>query len=930
MARSRYPSLQVPVGATGDLRSFCEAVKERLEITTGDRGDPRDRLLTVRDVEAAGMATVTVRNKFATLSGGASAQSVAALMSDSEATGTFAGVLVPSLEILQADVVVDALDFIAYNNAAARLQRVPYQALRELFLTADSDAEIQGNWQFQNEEIGLEINAEVPRLRYTESSSTEVLPTDGTVWDWTVDDQLMSLLLVSDDEATTAAMLELGRDGLDPSFFALVNGTILQVQDGTLAEPGLTWDDDIDTGLYRISANRFGLSAGGVLALDVQGTQLGVPTGSAGAPGLAFQGDTDTGPFRAAANEYAISAGGTERLRVNATGIQVAGTAVLTAVTGHVDVTPSAAADFAALKVRNNAGTEIWRLNSEVDGDLDFARQSGTGLLKLNGVEVVSVSATQTLTSKTIDTASNDITVDQADVTGLVAALAAKLDSASYTAADVLAKLLTVDGAGSGIDADLLDGSQGSAYALRANNQTISGNWDFTTRQYFGVTAANAALVSGLLDGGTAVLINQEIRNHRVGAEPFWATGRINGSYAAPTAILNGQSLGEFIFGGFDGTSFQAASMRMFYSATEDWSATTRGGQLTIQTTTTGATTKATVFTAASNSTGAYARFPSGVASQPGIAFGSDADCGLYLSATNEVSLATGGSQRLQINATAVQAAVPLRAADGSLGSPSIAFGTWPTTGLHLSGTNEITLGTANARRTVWDSGGRVLLGGLTTSVQVGTLAGLTLQVGSTGNCGLSIARFSNDTNAPVFVMGKSRDTVLGGAAAVQSGDNISRWQFCGADGTDLQTLAAGVYVTVAGAVSSNVVPGQMEFYTANTAGAFVEAMRLTTGGTALFRSGTAALPSISMLSDPDTGVFGIAANQLGLTAGGTLVLDLSTALVAITATTIRLNTTTATTVGAAGAAAALPAAPLGYITANVGGTAVKIPYYNV
>lgn len=38
------------------------------------------------------------------------------------------------------------------------------------------------------------------------------------------------------------------------------------------------------------------------------------------------------------------------------------------------------------------------------------------------------------------------------------------LAAASYTAADVLAKLITVHGAGSGIDADLLDGFQGSAY----------------------------------------------------------------------------------------------------------------------------------------------------------------------------------------------------------------------------------------------------------------------------------------------------------------------------------------------------------------------------------------------------------------------------------------------------------------------------------
>jgi len=45
----------------------------------------------------------------------------------------------------------------------------------------------------------------------------------------------------------------------------------------------------------------------------------------------------------------------------------------------------------------------------------------------------------------------------------------------SYTAADVLTKLLTVDGAGSGIDADLLDGNNSAAFALLAGAQ-FTGN----------------------------------------------------------------------------------------------------------------------------------------------------------------------------------------------------------------------------------------------------------------------------------------------------------------------------------------------------------------------------------------------------------------------------------------------------------------------
>ncbi len=52
------------------------------------------------------------------------------------------------------------------------------------------------------------------------------------------------------------------------------------------------------------------------------------------------------------------------------------------------------------------------------------------------------------------------LAVSQGQVAGLRTALATKVPSSSYTAADVLAKTITVDGAGSNLDADLLDGTQ--------------------------------------------------------------------------------------------------------------------------------------------------------------------------------------------------------------------------------------------------------------------------------------------------------------------------------------------------------------------------------------------------------------------------------------------------------------------------------------
>jgi len=66
---------------------------------------------------------------------------------------------------------------------------------------------------------------------------------------------------------------------------------------------------------------------------------------------------------------------------------------------------------------------------------------------------------------------------------GIDAQFAAKLNAASYTAADVLAKLLTVDGTGTGLDADLLDGQHASAFASSTHNHNAT---------YLGITAKAA------------------------------------------------------------------------------------------------------------------------------------------------------------------------------------------------------------------------------------------------------------------------------------------------------------------------------------------------------------------------------------------------------------------------------------------------------
>jgi hypothetical protein len=84
--------------------------------------------------------------------------------------------------------------------------------------------------------------------------------------------------------------------------------------------------------------------------------------------------------------------------------------------------------------------------------------------------------------------------------------------SSSYTAADVLSKLLTVDGAGTNLDADLLDGQQGAYYGiaadvtaafLRANNSLLSSSYTAADvlSKLLTVDGAGTNLDADLLDG---------------------------------------------------------------------------------------------------------------------------------------------------------------------------------------------------------------------------------------------------------------------------------------------------------------------------------------------------------------------------------------------------------------------------------------------
>jgi hypothetical protein len=85
----------------------------------------------------------------------------------------------------------------------------------------------------------------------------------------------------------------------------------------------------------------------------------------------------------------------------------------------------------------------------------------------------VSGSGTTSINVTVADDSHNHII---SNVDGLQSALDAKLASSSYTASDVLTKIKTVDGSGSGLDADTVDGLQASSFLRSDVNDTKSGN----------------------------------------------------------------------------------------------------------------------------------------------------------------------------------------------------------------------------------------------------------------------------------------------------------------------------------------------------------------------------------------------------------------------------------------------------------------------
>ena len=143
-----------------------------------------------------------------------------------------------------------------------------------------------------------------------------------------------------------AAIMRLGQDGhtqLTGSSFLDIDHAVVKFDDGSSGAPVITFENDGDTGMYRITTDTIGLVAGGTNGIRVSSTRhesIGLATGepsirhsaagSAGVPTYSFVGDTGTGIYRFAAGTIGWTTTGAVRVTLDSTRFQVSGSSFLT------------------------------------------------------------------------------------------------------------------------------------------------------------------------------------------------------------------------------------------------------------------------------------------------------------------------------------------------------------------------------------------------------------------------------------------------------------------------------------------------------------------------------------------------------------------------------------------------------------------------
>lgn len=247
-AKFRIPGLQVPAEAQGETLAFFNALKERLELIGGERGDPEQRSVSIRELRDAGIINVQTTNR--------SVRPVAPTVPDDDTdddTGSGESALdfslYPQLRLAESP---NGMELLAQGVSVNERYRISLSDLLTLFARLDQESALAFPWSFEAEEYGFAITGHAPRFRFVElaqeSDSEPALPADSAIWEVEVDNGELSVYLVNDNEDTRVRVARLVRSG--------VSGSLLDISTTSLQHNGsnVLTQADVDEALVNLGS----------------------------------------------------------------------------------------------------------------------------------------------------------------------------------------------------------------------------------------------------------------------------------------------------------------------------------------------------------------------------------------------------------------------------------------------------------------------------------------------------------------------------------------------------------------------------------------------------------------------------------------------------------------------------------------------------
>jgi hypothetical protein len=526
--RSRLPGLQVPSTVEDpELRILLEAVKERLELLSGERGDQNARALTASET------TTLVNNSIA-----------AASPDDAEVLD------LSLLTQLPLTSVPPNYNMLVQGGTTTDRYSTPVGDLFEAFTSPYETESITATWSFGSDILGFRIRAVTPRFRMTEladEDSIDSLDSDESNWDHVVEGRAYSLRLVDDDDSIDVTAYEVVRDVMTASRMDVQTTGLQHNGSQVITEAGAGLTKSFNT----LHPNDFTIT----LSTDLSGAVSIVDLSSAT---LAATIANNAVTYTKLQDASALSVLGRRENSVGDPGdiVAVANNQVLRRQNNALDFGPITSAyisDFAEA-VRDRAGA-MFEDNSEIDFSYDDS---------LDGI-------------------------DSVDSIGGVTARIVRSIHPIWTGRHRWVDNERIE-LGTGADLRLYhDGTDNLVVSGTGNLRFLPGSAETSffdlTNGYLAcrLTPADIAGPSGMALAGTGLYVNRVLQVPRVGNTSNIRQTRIEGSYASPTTLLSGTNIAQNSFLSYNGTTVDTGATYIV-TALEDWTASAMGSMWQFQT----------------------------------------------------------------------------------------------------------------------------------------------------------------------------------------------------------------------------------------------------------------------------------------------------------------------------------------------------------